>query len=387
MYCQARHSLHTQLTDLVVGRDEEVENLTKIIEPALKSKKPESLYISGAPGTGKTVTISHILNKLSPKYKFRSVFINCMTVSGVTSIYAKILDGLSVAGTGLESLQNAVKKFSCVIVLDEVDQLRTSNQQVLYSLFELAKLKSSKVILVGIANSLDLTDKMVPLLQSYGYRPQLYHFAPYNIKQITKILESRLTNCGEVIKPSALLFLAKKIANCTGDARKALDICRSAVENVERQVRKQRILAVRNEIAKDGAKPIVVDISHINQVISDVFGTRARENQDLNATLPLQQKLFLCSILVSMRQKNLKEATMGQLHEVYSRVCRIAKVPVIEYSEFQSLCSLLESRALVSVKKAKDSRKSKVSLAIDGEEVEQVLQDKSLLATCMADTA
>lgn len=310
-----------------------------------------------------------------------------MTVAGVNSIYAKILEGLSISGSGLEALQTAVKKSRCVIVLDEIDQLRTTNQQVLYSLFELAQLKSSKVVLVGIANSLDLTDKMVPLLQSYGYRPKLCHFAPYNIKQITKILESRLSHCSEVIKPSALLFLAKKIAGCTGDARKALDICRSAVENVERQVRKQRILAVRNVISKDGQKPVVVDIGHINQVISDVFGTRARESQDLNATLPLQQKLFLCSILVSMRRKNLREATMGQLHEIYSRICQIAKVPVIEYSEFQSLCSLLESRALVTVKNAKDSRKSKVSLAIDGEEVEQVLQDKSLLAMCMADVA
>lgn len=47
MYCQARHSLHTQLTDLVVGRDEEIESLTNIIEPALKGKKSESLYVSG----------------------------------------------------------------------------------------------------------------------------------------------------------------------------------------------------------------------------------------------------------------------------------------------------------------------------------------------------
>ena len=47
MYCQARHSLHTQLTDLVVGRDEEIESLTNIIEPALRNKTSESLYISG----------------------------------------------------------------------------------------------------------------------------------------------------------------------------------------------------------------------------------------------------------------------------------------------------------------------------------------------------
>ena len=47
MYCQARHALHTQLTDSVVGRDEEVESLTQMIESALENKKPESIYVSG----------------------------------------------------------------------------------------------------------------------------------------------------------------------------------------------------------------------------------------------------------------------------------------------------------------------------------------------------
>lgn len=46
-YSKARHSLHTQLTDEIIGRDEEITALRGFIEPALRAKTGVSLYISG----------------------------------------------------------------------------------------------------------------------------------------------------------------------------------------------------------------------------------------------------------------------------------------------------------------------------------------------------
>ena len=40
----------------------------------------------------------------------------------------------------------------------------------------------------------------------------------------------------------AVQFVARKISAITGDMRKALDICRRAVEIVEQDVRKQQVL-------------------------------------------------------------------------------------------------------------------------------------------------
>ncbi|OQR69344.1 cell division control protein 6-like [Tropilaelaps mercedesae] len=387
VYSQARHSLHTQLTDVIIGRDSEIMALTAFIEPALRDRTAVSLYVSGAPGTGKTVSITYVLDSLSLKYKFKSVFINCMTIQTVSLVYTKIVEGLGFPQSDLAGVQRGIRKHACAVVLDEVDQLQSSNQQILYSLFELVKLRDSKLILIGIANALDLTDKTIPLLQAYGCRPQLYHFAPYSDKQIVDILTSRLAESKSIIKPMALNFLAKKVATCTGDVRKALDICRRAVEIVERQVRQQRILAARAGPTASPQKQVLVDITHISQVISDVFNTRARGNQDLHATLPLQQKLLLCSILVFNKRRKVKEVTMGKLHEVYGQVCKVAKVAAIDYSELQSICMLLEARALVSIKKAKETRQSKISLSVDETEVEQVLQDKSILAICLDDTS
>lgn len=45
-----------------------------------------------------------------------------------------------------------------------------------------------------------------------------------------------------VVDVSAVQFCARKIAAVSGDMRKALDICRRAVELVETEVKRQQIL-------------------------------------------------------------------------------------------------------------------------------------------------
>ena len=52
-----------------------------------------------------------------------------------------------------------------LLVLDEVDQLESKNQDVLYTVFEWPALNGSRLSLVGIANTLDLTDRVLPRLQ------------------------------------------------------------------------------------------------------------------------------------------------------------------------------------------------------------------------------
>ena len=46
----------------------------------------------------------------------------------------------------------------------------------------------------------------------------------------------------QVIKPSAVMFLAGKVSAVAGDARKALDVCRRAVELCEIQARRQPLI-------------------------------------------------------------------------------------------------------------------------------------------------
>jgi origin recognition complex subunit 1 len=53
------------------------------------------------------------------------------------------------------------------------------------------------------------------------------NFEPYTTNQLIEIIESRLANVpGNIVEKDAIRLCAMRIANNTGDARKALDVCR-----------------------------------------------------------------------------------------------------------------------------------------------------------------
>ena len=84
-----------------------------------------------------------------------------------------------------------------VLILDEVDQLDSKNQEVLYTMFEWPTLPRSRLVMVGIANALDLTDRILPRLQAQPKcKPKLLHFAPYTKDQICAVLKDRLQQVG-----------------------------------------------------------------------------------------------------------------------------------------------------------------------------------------------
>ncbi|NWW44116.1 CDC6 protein, partial [Pedionomus torquatus] len=130
-----------------------------------------------------------------------------------------------------------------LLVLDELDQLESKGQDVLYTLFEWPRMPGSRLVLVGLANALDLTDRSLARLGAHpAGGPRLLHFPPYTKEQLSAILQERLGQVGTVLEAAALQFCARKVSAVSGDARKALDVCRRAVEVVELEVRSQTLL-------------------------------------------------------------------------------------------------------------------------------------------------
>lgn len=77
-------------------------------------------------------------------------------------------------------------------------------------------LKNAHLILIGIANALDLTERLLPGLQAHSLRPVHVAFSPYSMDQIVEIISSRLVGAsGEVLQPAlddlAVQFCAKKV--------------------------------------------------------------------------------------------------------------------------------------------------------------------------------
>ncbi|KAG0247764.1 AAA ATPase [Mortierella polycephala] len=271
-YYQNAKTLFRRTTELtrLVGRSTERDTIRQFCQDHIVTANSGSLYISGQPGTGKTALLNEVLRDMEPKMKaanheIKTVMVNCMTVKDPKLVYSKLLEEMGYTSESkdkdsavktLESLVLASNKdkIMFVAILDEVDQLLTRDQEVLYKLFQWSSTEHSKLTLIGIANALDMTDRFLPRLKAKNCEPQLLHFNPYQVTDIRAIIMDRLFSMenqrgqrSETDKPRvvpliqrpAIELCARKVAAATGDLRKALDICRQTIEMVEVEVKKK----------------------------------------------------------------------------------------------------------------------------------------------------
>ncbi|XP_044153956.1 cell division control protein 6 homolog [Bufo gargarizans] len=397
-YQQVKCALNTAVPERLLAREKETSTILSFLKAHVSSQKPGSLYISGAPGTGKTACLSKLLQESKEVLgNGKTVYINCMSLRSSQAIYPAIAEEISGSGKSslpgkdvLRQLEKLVtsKGPMILLVLDEMDQLDSKGHDVLYTVFEWPWLTNSRVVLIGIANALDLTDRILPRLQARPKcKPQLLNFSPYTKDQIATILQDRLAqgSAQPVLDNAAIQFCARKVSSVSGDARKALDICRRAVEMVESDVRSQTVLKPRSECASPAKEavstpvPKKVSLPHISRVISDVYGDKMSAGSGEDETFPLQQKLVVCSLLLLTQHSKIKEVTMGKLYETYSKVCRKQQMAMVGQSECLSLCQLLETRGILGLKKAKEARLSKVSLKIEERDIEHAFKDKVLM--------
>ena len=142
-----------------------------------------------------------------------------------------------------------------VVLMDELDQLVTPKQDVVYNFFNWPTLIGSKLVVIAIANTMDLPERvMTGRVRSRlgksstnteavnAKRILIFvgmvriNFQPYSREQLEKIVEARLASAKEemdnekpgqlVIAADAIKLAAMTVSRITGDARRVLDICR-----------------------------------------------------------------------------------------------------------------------------------------------------------------
>lgn len=245
-YQNARRVLNSAETQNLPGRESQLEELREFFTNHLDSQTSGSLYVSGQPGTGKTACLSLLLRAPEFSQRLQRVYINCTSIASVGAVYKKLCAELELKPAGrterdhLDAIQRHLRKAKrmLLLVLDEIDQLCTTRQEVLYTIFEWPALPGARILLVGIANSLDLTDRALMRLNARcELKPRLMHFPPYTKPQIVEIFKSRLAEAQvlDVFPPVTLQLLAAKVSAVSGDVRRALDIGRRVVEIAEQQ--------------------------------------------------------------------------------------------------------------------------------------------------------
>ncbi|KAK9308759.1 hypothetical protein QLX08_001367 [Tetragonisca angustula] len=398
-YRNARRALHSSVPETLPGREIELQKLQEFMEEHLKNETSGSLYVSGPPGTGKTACLSKLILKTEFKSKLKVVYINCTTMKSAATIYAKIVQelGLYVSKSGKNSKAVVEKYLSSnhkmlLLILDEIDQLESKKQSVLYSIFEWPSIHNSKLILVGIANALDLTDRILPRLQARcELKPKLMHFSPYTKQEICNIISDRLNeaNASDLFTKTAIQMLSGKVAAVSGDIRRALDISRRVIELAESYKLAQVLQPTSNNeinVPKKQQSTVdqPVDLREVITVLNGVYGGSQNIEKE-ESTFPLQQKLLLCSFLLILNKGRNKDVTVGRLHEVYKKVCNKRNIHAVDGSEFYSLCSLIETRGILKLTRKKEPRLTKIHLEWDQEELDAALQDKNMMAEIIND--
>jgi len=106
------------------------------------------------------------------------------------------------------------------------------NDNVVYNFFDWPLHKDSGLVVVGIANTMDLPERMSTRVLSRlqaGMGLERMVFTPYSFDQITQILTERLENA-DIFEGKSLNMSARIAAATAGDLRTALKICQRAIE-------------------------------------------------------------------------------------------------------------------------------------------------------------
>lgn len=114
----------------------------------------------------------------------------------------------------------------------QLDVLCTKRQDVVYNLLDWPTKAKTQVVVITIANTMDLPERLLMGRVTSRLGLTRLTFYPYTYKQLSDIITNRLVGT-DSFDSDAIQLVVRKVASVSGDARRALDICRRAAEVAE----------------------------------------------------------------------------------------------------------------------------------------------------------
>ncbi len=344
----ARSHLHvSSVPSALPCRENEFSTVYSYLESAITDGTGSCIYISGTPGTGKTATVREVVAQLNASVlaeeldDFIFVEINGMKVTDPHQSYSLLWEALTghrlspTHALGLlerEFSSPSPRRVPCVVLMDELDQLVTKNQSVMYNFFNWPSFRHSRLIVLAVANTMDLPERTLSNKISSRLGLTRIIFGGYTHEQLIRIIQSRLEGVpGKFVDADAIQFASRKVAQVSGDARRALDICRRAVEIAEAEAKsepeapdtpsKKSKGKVVDGAAKGNNKQLGrVTIATVQRAIREA--TTSPLQQFLRC-LPLAAKLFLAAILAQSRRTGVAECLLGDVVEGAKRIANM----------------------------------------------------------------
>lgn len=350
--------------DRIVGRDQQLEDLARSLNPAKTGGKPSNCLLYGKPGTGKSLCVKFISQQLREAAEANNqslgvAYVDCAQSSTETDAIISAAQQLNILeksqtqipDTGLSTGQfykrawRVIEKSTdiAIIILDEIDKHQNFNELLmkLSRAGEAGKLSTSSLGVIGISNKPRFTDRLDErTLSSLSERRHV--FPPYSSGQLEEILRARNDAYKEgVIEEGIIPRIAALSAREYGDARKAMDIFRYAGE----------IANERNS-------------NHVKLEYIDEAFDRAETEEILEviSTLPYHSTLIIWAVasLSADRNTDQKPVTTKEAYRLYERKCNFEAVEPLSERRIRDLLQEAEFLEIIT-KETKAAGKSKGS--------------------------
>jgi cell division control protein 6 len=286
---------HVVSEDRIVGRDAQLQEVTKMLRVALGDNRPPNLFLYGPSGTGKSLITKAVCKNISKicdtrGIAFGTIEVNCQDLDTLgVAVYELAEQAAEEAGDTVEVPKHGVstkekwdelfrivnENFdSVVFVLDELDMLvgRRDKQEPAFSrlLYQLSRAGANDDVtaylsVVAISNDTKMMEDVGSRAVS-SFTPEDVHFDDYDANQLRSILYRREDAFHDGVLSDDVIPLAGAVAAQThGDARKAIDLVRVAGELAEREddtrVRETHLRAAQEKVEKNRVLEVVRGIS------------------------------------------------------------------------------------------------------------------------------
>jgi len=357
--------------DTIPHREKEIKEIASMLAPSLRGEKPANLFLYGKTGTGKTLSVIHVVDRLKKIAKKKKVsleifYLNCKLKKVADTEYRLIATlarnfGKNVPVTGLptdeiyrifiESIDNEEKNI--ILILDEIDQLvKKAGDEILYNLTRLnSELINTQITFVGISNDLRFANDIDPRVKS-SLTEEDINFSSYNALQLQDILHERSKNAfkDKVLEQGAIEKCAALAAREHGDARRALDLLRVAGELAERN-NSDKLLIDHIDIAEEKIE---------RDLISDVV-----------STLPKQSQLVLLATF-NLYESNSNKIFTGDVYNLYKILSNQIGLKPLTQRRMSDLIAELDMLGVINAKvisKGRYGRTREIQMTIPDTEI------------------
>ncbi|XP_063283268.1 origin recognition complex subunit 1 [Pelobates fuscus] len=372
---EARIRLHVSaVPESLPCREQEFQDVYSFVESKLMDGTGGCMYISGVPGTGKTATVHEVIRCLQRAVEeeetlrpFQFIEINGMKLTDPHQAFVQILKLLTGQKATAEHAAallekrfstSASKRETTVLLVDELDLLWTRKQNVMYSLFDWPTRKQAKLIVLAIANTMDLPERIMMNRVASRLGLTRMSFQPYTHKQLQQIITSRLNHV-KAFDDDAIQLVSRKVAALSGDARRCLDICRRATEICEFSCKKE--------------KSSIVRMPHVMEALDEMFSSpyviAIRSSSVMEQT-------FLRAVIAEFRRSGLEEATFQKVYYQNIALCRIEGMQPPSMSETMAVCLRLGAYRLLLVESSKNDLHMRVRINVSQDDIMYALKEE-----------